>query len=101
MANPVRILPDLSAMQAELAKLRAENEAACWAGANAKQERTREMDWNPDHIRSVRDTAEHKAQLIRELEAKPWRRTREQNDMLDTYEQLSRYCQRVLDQGSV
>ena len=27
MANPVRILPDLSAMQAEIAKLKAENEA--------------------------------------------------------------------------
>ena len=27
MAQPVRILPDLSAMQAELAKLRAENDA--------------------------------------------------------------------------
>ena len=27
MANPVRILPDLSAMQAEIARLKAENEA--------------------------------------------------------------------------
>ena len=55
------------------------------------------LEWNADHLRSVRDIAEHKAQLIRELEAKPWRRSKEQNDMIDEYMQLSRYCQYVLD----
>ena len=45
----------------------------------------------------IAKAAEHKAQLIRELEPKPWKRTEKQKEAYDTYTQLAAYARRAIE----
>lgn len=54
------------------------------------------QDFDATSLLQIAKAAEHRAKLIRELEAKPWRRTTEQNDAIDTFDQLAWYCRKVV-----
>ena len=48
-------------------------------------------------LATIADRAEHNAKLLIELEPKPWRRTKAQNDAIDTFRQLAAYARRVIE----
>ena len=54
------------------------------------------QDFNLDALRQIAEGAEFRANLIKQLEPKPWRRGKEQNDTLDTFQQLARYCRKTI-----
>lgn len=47
------------------------------------------------------ENAEHQAKLLKELEPKPWRRSEEQKDAIDTFEQFGRYARRILQMNAI
>lgn len=58
------------------------------------------QSFNASCLRAIANNARHQARLIRELEAKPWRRSQDQNEDLDTFDQLAHYCERVISMQS-
>lgn len=53
-------------------------------------------DFSASVLNEIADEAGHRAQLIVELEPKPWRRSEEQSDAIDTFRQLAAYARRVV-----
>jgi hypothetical protein len=76
-----------------------------WMGRIMPEWRTtvsvREMaqDFSPTTLVEIANAAEHRAKLLKEFEPKPWRRTKEQNDAIDTFQQLAAYCRLVIKMG--
>lgn len=55
------------------------------------------QDFDTNTLLELAQKARHQARLICELERKPWRRTLQQNTAIDAFQQLARYCERVLE----
>ena len=48
-------------------------------------------------LNTIAAHAEHQSALLRNLEPKPWRRTTQQKDAIDTFDQLAAYARRVIN----
>lgn len=47
-------------------------------------------------LQEIADGAHDRALILMEQEFKPWKRSKEHNDAIDTFRQLSGYCRRVI-----